>query len=260
MAPSCQQSAFISAGLGPKLQRTEVCFSSLGDHLCLAAQSFEGSIHLWQAKLSTLESVASDVCSVAEQHRAKLFASRADGRRFLKGRAFLRKLLSAYLGEEAASVRLDSPQNQKPCVPGRGVSFNLSHSGAQLVIALRPSGSVGVDVQQAKDSLDELVLARSLFSADEVRYLAGLGGRDLSREFFRLWTCREAILKTTGVGFRGRDLILRRLIDGSYGISSMPSGWGSIELLEFIPDHNCFGALAWSLPAKGLRIAHFAVT
>ena len=81
------------------------------------------------------------------------------------------------------------------------VSFNLSHSGDDALIALTGSRSVGIDLEQRRPQVDFDSVAAGVFGAGERALLAGLSGRDKPDLFYRLWTCKEALIKAKGTGF-----------------------------------------------------------
>lgn len=85
----------------------------------------------------------------------------------------------------------------KPELVGRDdVFFNLSHSGNWVVCAVsdRP---VGVDVELPRCSLD---LARRFFRPEELDGLEQMDWQDRRIWLNRLWTAKEAFVKTVGKG------------------------------------------------------------
>lgn len=92
----------------------------------------------------------------------------------------------------------------RPCLsppyPELGVS--LARRGGLMLAAMSPTAAVGVDLEPglADRGLDPVRLARDHFSRGEARAISELppaAARDL---FLRLWTAKEAVLKTTGRG------------------------------------------------------------
>ena len=224
-----------------------------------AVVDLPGNLHLWQFDLKRHREFDLGGCSETELRRAGLFAARRDGSAFLASRVLLREVLGEYSGIPARELEFVSQDRKKPTLKGCPLAFNISHSSMQLVIAIRCSGHVGVDIQQVKQ-VNEIELARSVFAPSEVRFLDSLPDRELQVQFFRLWACREAVLKSVGVGFEGRDLALRRTSEGDYRVSTRPTGWGGIGLTEFAMPEGFRGALAWSTPAASLQIHHFSVS
>lgn len=103
---------------------------------------------------------------------------------------------------EKAGVPLEEQvfeKNQwgKPALAGRDdVFFNLSHSGNWAVCAVsdRP---VGVDVELPRCSLD---LARRFFRSEELEGLEQMDWQARRIWLNRLWTAKEAFVKTVGKG------------------------------------------------------------
>jgi 4'-phosphopantetheinyl transferase len=127
-------------------------------------------------------------------------------RELLFGRATLRRLLASYAGAGAGEVLIWRDANAKPrarledCRPVP--SFNVSHSGDVLAIALCRHGDIGVDVEQTDGRLaiDLEGIARSQFAQAEYAVLMRSPPQQRLEAFYRIWTLKEAILKATGVG------------------------------------------------------------
>ncbi len=204
-----------------------------------AVADLPGNLHLWQFDLDSNDQLRIDSCSDVERRRAGRFASRREGALFLRCRALLREVLAGYCSIPAEAIALVATDRRRPVVVGNPVAFSLSHSGSQLVVAILSNGPVGVDIQQVR-AVEVLALARLAYDQSEVRQLECLSARDRQEHFFRLWVCREAVLKAVGVGFEGKDLTLQRDEEGFYRVSCRPTGWGDIAINEF-----CSG-LDWS--------------
>jgi len=222
---------------------------------------------LWLGDIAALPpDIAPDICSPAEQDRARRFASRGDAARYLQTRALLRQLLSAYVGQPPEAIGIDEAKDGKPYVRDGAIAFNLSHSGPCVAIAVRvgaePEAGLGVDVHHGRRA-DELALARSLFADSEIAMLAGLGKAARHRPFFRLWACREAVLKTSGLGMKGgmkgRGFSLRLDARGAYAVHALSPAWNAIALHEFQPRRDVFGALAWRQTGTRPQIRQFEI-
>jgi 4'-phosphopantetheinyl transferase len=68
------------------------------------------------------------------------------------------------------------------------------------LIGLSDSRPIGVDIELMRRAGGELELARSFFSDAEYRALEGQENSRLLQSFYKIWTCKEAILKALGVG------------------------------------------------------------
>ena len=84
--------------------------------------------------------------------------------------------------------------NGKPHLAG--CELNLSHSGDHVLCAVGDGGPIGVDVEQLRPlDVDEL---RRFFSDAQWQSIAA--APEPQREFFRLWTLLESVLKADGGG------------------------------------------------------------
>ncbi len=129
----------------------------------------------------------------------------APRRRFALSRAALRAVLCDYLTCSNENLSFAASDHGKPfaVVSGKpsGVAFNVSHSVTHGLIALAPSGGLGIDVEERvpKPSLDALIEA--VMGAQEQVDLAALNGDAKLALFYRFWTFKEALIKALGTGF-----------------------------------------------------------
>ncbi len=126
-------------------------------------------------------------------------------RRFSLCRAALRALLCDYLGCSNQSLAFATSDHGKPFAVLAGkaseVAFNVSHTLSQGLIALAPSGRLGIDVEERvpKHSLDALI--ESVMGAHEQAELGALEPDARLHLFYRFWTFKEALIKALGTGF-----------------------------------------------------------
>lgn len=126
-------------------------------------------------------------------------------RRFVLCRAALRAALCDYLGCSNERLAFATSEHGKPfaIVAGKPseVAFNVSHSVSHGLIALAPSGRLGIDVEERvpKPSLDALI--ESVMGPQEQADLASLEGSAKLALFYRFWTFKEALIKALGTGF-----------------------------------------------------------
>ncbi|MCI0465845.1 MAG: 4'-phosphopantetheinyl transferase superfamily protein [Beijerinckiaceae bacterium] len=139
--------------------------------------------------------------SADEEERANRFLRAGDRALFSMARAMLRHLLSEATGIAAKSIAFCEGPFGKPFLAGaRGPHFNVSHSGAFALIGLSGSREIGVDIERMRDMGDAHLLAVRYFSDAEYSFLRGLEGEALLTAFYRIWTCKEAVLKALGAG------------------------------------------------------------
>jgi len=124
---------------------------------------------------------------------------------FIISRYFSRRLLGKFNNVESSEISYALGEFGKPNAldssfsPLR-VQFNISHSNKMCLLAFSESAGLGVDVEFIDGDVDIDELALVFYSMDERRRLQGLQGQALIVEFYRLWTLKEAYLKSIGVG------------------------------------------------------------
>lgn len=183
-------------------------------------------------------------------------------RRFSLCRAALRAVLCDYLGCSNDRLAFATSDHGKPFAVVAGeaseVAFNVSHSVTHGLIALAPSGRLGIDVEERipKPSLDALI--ESVMGADEQADLSGLEANAKLHLFYRFWTYKEALIKALGTGFStdpsGFDLpavIRRGAKSGAFRFPHLPdTAWR----LEDIGTADYAAALAVELSPAGLTL------
>jgi len=165
--------------------------SGAGVALWLAGPAGSGGVpeHLW------------NTLSAGEKDRANRFLRVEDRTLFALTRGTLRCLLSEATGVAANKIAFAEGPYGKPCLAGtHRPHFNVSHSGRWALIGFSDSRAIGVDIELMRAAGGELDLARSFFSAAEYRSLEGLANGMLLRSFYKIWTCKEAVLKAHGAG------------------------------------------------------------
>lgn len=170
------------------------------------------------------------------------------------GRAPLLALLAAYLDADPAFVSLCDDKYGKPQLfvrgePCRDPQFNWSHSGTLALVAVAGDLTPGVDIEQAREGVKVLEIAKRFFAPDEAHALAACGEAERDALFFRLWCAKESVLKALG---RGLAFGLERVAFEQQGSNWQParfdpeagdaSDW---RVQAFSPAPGCAGAVAW---------------
>ncbi|WMX48577.1 4'-phosphopantetheinyl transferase superfamily protein [Streptomyces roseicoloratus] len=145
----------------------------------------------------------------AERARADRYLRPGDRASFVAGRAALRRVLAEHLGVGAGAIvwgrapcpgcgseRHGPPRIAGPPTP---LTFGFSRSGAWALVAVAPSGPVGVDVEALR-TLDVRETAALSLSPRESAYVLGLPHEERLRAFHRAWVRKEAVTKAVGVG------------------------------------------------------------
>ena len=162
----------------------------------------DGEIYVLRARLSQPPLTLAECAMVAtsdERHRAARFRQDADRQRHLLGRSILRLAVGRLLNVEPSLLVLQDSPYGKPSIPD-GPSFNIAHSGDEVLIALAARGRLGVDVEAVRDLPDLFDVARTSFVPAEVSALAAQQPAVQLRHFYRIWSRKEAMLKALGIG------------------------------------------------------------
>ncbi|MCW3844320.1 4'-phosphopantetheinyl transferase superfamily protein [Micromonospora yasonensis] len=142
-------------------------------------------------------------------------------------RWLLRRAGGALLGRAEAEIGVRRAPGGHPEVyvpDGRTLPVSVSHADGLVVVAARPGGPVGVDVERRRP-LPAVGLADRWYDPSEAAWLRARGGAGRDLDFLRLWTAKEAVGKALGVGLRDGGLRRR-----------MPVSDGPAELLRPLPD------------------------
>ena len=177
-------------------------------------------------------------------------------RRFSLCRAALRAILCAHLGCANDQLAFGANSYGKPfaLVGGKqsGVAFSVSHTASHGLIALAPSGCLGIDLEERVPKRSLGVLIEAVMGPKEQADLSGLEANAKLHLFYRFWTFKEALIKALGTGFStdpsGFDLpaVIRR--GGTSGTFRFPHLPGTTWGLEDIGTEEYAAALAYELP------------
>lgn len=141
-----------------------------------------------------------------EQERWQRCRHARTRREFALCRAALRSLLCRHFGCRNERLAFAATRHGKPFALLNGkstvVNFNVSHSGRHGIIGIAPCARLGVDVEQIPPRrLDLEGIGDVVFGANEKADLLRASGDEKTRFFFKLWTCKEALIKALGTGF-----------------------------------------------------------
>lgn len=120
-------------------------------------------------------------------------------------RFYLRLLLGAYLGLPGKSVKINRKQRGKPVLDASvhetPLHFSMAKSEDRLLIGFSTSSPIGVDLEPVgRRARDPLGLAQRYFTEAEAQSLAAMEGDELDAAFLRVWACKEAVVKASGMG------------------------------------------------------------
>jgi 4'-phosphopantetheinyl transferase len=220
-------------------------------------------IHVWRAGLAVEDSALAPLRALLddyEQTRADRFKFDRHRRRFVVGRAVLRRLLGLYLDADPAGFEFEYSGHGKPSLPGGEIAFNMSNSHELALFAFTLARRVGVDVEHLRPMPDALKLAARFFAAAETDALRAAPADQTERVFFRTWTRKEAVLKASGEGL-ARPL-------NSFDVSraagpldvAVPDGHGALthwRLFDLSPGADYCGALAADGPPFAIDLFQY---
>ena len=150
------------------------------------------------------EAYAFALLDKAEQGRWRRFVHEGAQRRFALCRAALRINLCHRLRCDNRGLAFGYSRHDKPFAIVSGaptaISFNVSHSGNHGLIAIAPSGRIGVDIEERAMRRDFPRLIEAAFGANEQASLAQASGNVRTELFYKLWTIKESLIKALGTG------------------------------------------------------------
>jgi 4'-phosphopantetheinyl transferase len=169
----------------------------------------ENEVHVWFAYLpsnANAELEAWSVLTPEEQARADRLRQYRDRALKVHTRAFVRRVIAAYLKVVPQDVDIATRSDGKPELAGGATRqwphFNVSHSETVAVMAVSASHEVGVDVERVRADVLWWDIAERFFSATEVDAIGQVPRADQRKAFFDCWVRKEAYLKGLGVGLR----------------------------------------------------------
>jgi|YelNatPaOPRAMG01_1025707.scaffolds.fasta_scaffold21131_4 4'-phosphopantetheinyl transferase len=170
----------------------------------------DSEIHVWLADLDTLsaynlldgrrfEDILPNEVLLKATHRRTIEMQS----RYIAAQASLRIVIARYLDTDPAALTLNYSKKGKPFLAFGTLGFNLSDSYGLAAVAVANNKKVGVDIEQVRQNIDCMKIARRRFRSEEADNLSAFTGDRLTREFFRLWVRKEAYLKAIGSGISG---------------------------------------------------------
>jgi 4'-phosphopantetheinyl transferase len=204
-------------------------------------------IELWRVDLAAWDPSDEALLAPDERARAARFVGERLRRRFVTGRAALRRILGRRLGADPSRLVFGYGAQGKPSlVSGDGISFNVSHSADLMICALADGRRLGVDVEREPEGRELMAIARRHFSARELSEIEAAGPTELSARFNACWTRKEAAIKATGLG-----------ISTLLAAFSVPTRTGALRAAIEVPDLDGSAALTLESfdPAPGFAAA-----
>ena len=217
-----------------------------------------GELHLWLADCDVWMDCAWDsVLSAEELARTSRYRHAVDRDRARTSRGLLRRLLAGYLGTSPAAVTIETGRFGKPQLAGDAndttIAFNASGSAHLALYAFTRGTAVGVDIEvfaaapgaqgKTPPSPRDVQSMATRFAANESALIRNLPEADAAAAFLRLWTCKEACLKSRGTGLQTPlDAIRIELLDDTRAIGRL--GDERFSIRTFSPVAGATAAVA----------------
>jgi 4'-phosphopantetheinyl transferase len=148
----------------------------------------------------------------AERTRAGRLKSPEHQREMTASFVLRRWLVADMTGCAAEDVRFEAQESGAPLLLApSGYAISLANKRTLTVVALdRAGAAIGVDVEIVRATEWRPMLATICDEDERVDFLARSGESPAAlTAFFRMWTLKEAVLKTTGQGFRAGPKAVR---------------------------------------------------
>lgn len=226
-------------------------------------------VHLWSMDLAAPAWPADPAAhwlDTNERERAARFHFDMHRRRYVAAHVRMRAVLGAYVGASPETLRFEHEERGKPRLAAAagaepapcGITFNLSHSEDQGLLAIARGVTLGADIEVQRHLHDLEALARSHFTARELGELHDLPEARRHDGFFAAWTRKEAYVKALGAGLSvpldSFDVALHpdrpaalRSIDGSEDTARAWTLWAGR------PTPESWAAVAICAPAARVR-------
>ncbi len=169
-------------------------------------------VHIWLA--DRRDYIIDDllhILSNTELNRAREYICKIQQQEYIITRALLKLLLTNYLNCQSSDIEIDAPSMLKPCIKGKyKIHFNVSHTKDYSIFAFSLDHEVGIDIEFIDQRLDLQLMARNIFSNDQLFKWQKIPYREKVIQFFKKWVLMEAYLKAIGNGWLAEEEILQQ--------------------------------------------------
>ncbi|MGB3203042.1 MAG: 4'-phosphopantetheinyl transferase superfamily protein [Nodosilinea sp.] len=209
-----------------------------------------------EAEIDVLDALQSAL-SPDELARLQRLHRPAVWRQYILSRGCLRHLLSRYTGQAPNALTFAYGPYGKPSLgpnrPGVTPVFNLSHSGARLLIGVSSAPmvtTVGVDIEVMRSVHCLSGLCRRCLTPAEAQTVLALPPPQADYRFLAYWTGKEAWLKAQGLGIadsmQGLELGLKpEALPAKISAATIIHPTGSHQVLyQWQPEADYLAAIA----------------
>lgn len=148
------------------------------------------------------EAAQANFLSDQELAHAQKFSHAAARERYLQVRTEVRRCLALYTGLQPQELVFGREAGGKPVLINtpQPLSFNLSHSGDYLALAVSAAQAVGIDLEHTSERQSWRAIAERYFHPEEVTQLRARPEAEQRLCFYHWWTLKEAFFKARGTG------------------------------------------------------------
>jgi len=180
---------------------------------------------------------------------------------YIVAHGLLRETLASYINESAAQLRFTKTEFGKPFLADYPkISFNMSHSGDSLAIAVAKQCQLGIDIEYYKPRDTWAGMVKKCFALEEADYWHSLDKPEQGRAFYQFWVRKEAFVKADGKGITlGLNQCVINPADLN-GFLRVPETCGAADLWridEFSLSEDVMGAVVCDKRNTVLRFIEF---
>ena len=167
-------------------------------------------IHIWLLDFEKIKNSFFDtslILSSNEIEKGKKFRTSAQQRLFYLSHGYLRLILSAYLACHPQKIKFKYGQCGKPYLDKffenskEYVYFNMSHSHNAVFYGITLCSEMGVDLEYVQQDFEWKEVESLVLTQKERKRILLLPTKNAQvKEFYKIWTCKEAFLKAFGTG------------------------------------------------------------
>jgi 4'-phosphopantetheinyl transferase len=215
------------------------------------------TIYVWHSAFETMLPflpLFDSWLSSDEIKKANTFYFERDQKAYRISHACLRFIISQYLNASPTEHLFKKHRLGKPALTTEALSFNLSHSKTHFAVAIHAQHPVGVDIESMAREKDTHAIAQRFFHPEEYKWL---DAKDPAT-FYRLWTCKEAILKAIGCGLsmQLKQCVIRFVDDNNACVCFKDTEHQNPAIIwnirSFQIDHNQYLSVAYPKQVKQL--------
>jgi 4'-phosphopantetheinyl transferase len=205
-------------------------------------------LRVWQLDTQRIDLTPTEtsLLSSDELYRASQFRHKRHREQFIATRSVLRWLLGQKLNFPAKKILFAYTKTGRPEIkhPATPVQFSISHSDSITLIGFVPDVSIGVDIEQHNPCINPLEIGKSVFCPQEIQLIQNCHESARIALFYRIWTCKEAMLKMLGNGFSQNpcELCINDTLEGRHIICQ--NSFTPVKIIQLDVGCNHTAALA----------------